>query len=62
MKRTGKLLDIANAALFLCSDDSSFITGHPLIVDGGLSIQLQEDLIVQSAHHMKEFPDTELPS
>tara|TARA_B100001750_G_scaffold247961_1_gene275862 strand:- start:2884 stop:3723 length:840 start_codon:yes stop_codon:yes gene_type:complete len=62
LKRTGKLLDIANAALFLCSDDSSFITGHPLIVDGGLSIQLQEDLIVQSAHHMKEFPDTELPS
>ena len=62
LRRTGKLIDIADAALFLCSEDSSFITGHPLIVDGGLSIQLQEDLIVQSAHHIKEFPDTELPS
>lgn len=30
--------DIANAALFLASDDSRFISGHNLIVDGGFTI------------------------
>jgi 3-oxoacyl-[acyl-carrier protein] reductase len=29
--------DIAGAALFLCSDDASFITGHVLNVDGGFA-------------------------
>jgi len=32
--RTGTPLDIAQAALFLCGDESSFITGQNLIVDG----------------------------
>ena len=35
MGRLGKPEDIANAALFLASDESSFITGAALPVDGG---------------------------
>ncbi|MHA1256898.1 MAG: glucose 1-dehydrogenase [Promethearchaeota archaeon] len=30
--------DISNAALFLASDDSTRITGQPLVVDGGLTL------------------------
>lgn len=35
MKRIGKPEEIAKAALFLCSDDASFVTGAVLAVDGG---------------------------
>jgi NAD(P)-dependent dehydrogenase (short-subunit alcohol dehydrogenase family) len=35
--RAGEPIDIANAACFLASDESSFITGHALVVDGGLT-------------------------
>lgn len=37
LKRIGSADDIANAAAFLLSDDSSWITGQILKVDGGLS-------------------------
>jgi NAD(P)-dependent dehydrogenase (short-subunit alcohol dehydrogenase family) len=33
--RLGRPADIASAALFLASDEASFITGHNLLVDGG---------------------------
>lgn len=39
MGRVAKPQELADAVLFLVSDDSSFITGSELVVDGGLSIK-----------------------
>lgn len=36
LQRLAMPIDIANAVLFLCSDESAFITGQVLRVDGGL--------------------------
>jgi len=38
MKRVGKPEDIARVAVFLASDDSAYMTGQVLTVDGGLSL------------------------
>ena len=58
LRRTGTPLEVANAIVFLCSDEASFITGQALVVDGGLSIQLQEDLTVRLGHYIREHPET----
>ncbi|WP_397474102.1 SDR family oxidoreductase [Pusillimonas sp.] len=40
MKRMATPKEIAQAALFLLSDRSSFMTGSPMSVDGGISVRL----------------------
>lgn len=39
LKRIGKPEDIANAAIYLLSDASSWVTGSSLIIDGGYTIK-----------------------
>jgi NAD(P)-dependent dehydrogenase (short-subunit alcohol dehydrogenase family) len=38
IKRSGESLDVAQAALWLASEDAAFVNGHALIIDGGLSL------------------------
>ena len=61
VRRTGVPEDIGNAAVFLSSDEASFITGHALPVDGGLTIQLQENFGVQQVQYVSENPDAKMP-
>ena len=37
--RIGKPEEVADAVIWLCSDKASFVTGHSLLVDGGLTAQ-----------------------
>jgi len=45
IRRTGLPIDIAYAVLWLASDESRFVTGHPLVVDGGISLGRTRDSI-----------------
>lgn len=47
---TLKAEDVANAALFLASDEARYISGHNLFIDGGFSI-------VNPSFHMFQYPD-----
>jgi NAD(P)-dependent dehydrogenase (short-subunit alcohol dehydrogenase family) len=38
MGRMGQAEEIASAVVWLCSDQSSFVTGHPLVIDGGATV------------------------
>ena len=37
MGKMGESIDVANAAVFLCSNAAKYITSHALVVDGGIT-------------------------
>jgi NAD(P)-dependent dehydrogenase (short-subunit alcohol dehydrogenase family) len=39
LKRFGTAQEVAECAVWLCSDAASFVTGHALLVDGGITAQ-----------------------
>jgi NAD(P)-dependent dehydrogenase (short-subunit alcohol dehydrogenase family) len=39
VRKLAEVEDIANAILFLASDESKMITGTEIVIDGGLSAQ-----------------------
>jgi NAD(P)-dependent dehydrogenase (short-subunit alcohol dehydrogenase family) len=43
--RFGRPSEIAAAALFLASDDASFVTGHALVVDGGFTAGMRAGVL-----------------
>ena len=61
LRRVGKPDDIANAVNFLCTEDASFITGHTLAVDGGITIQFQENLSIRLVKFYRDHPEMQLP-
>lgn len=60
VRRTGVPDDIANGVSFLCSEEASFITGHTLVIDGGLTVQLQETFGLRQAKYALDNPETDL--
>ncbi|MEM7030316.1 MAG: glucose 1-dehydrogenase [Chloroflexota bacterium] len=61
LKRVGKPEEIASVIGFLCSNGASFLTGQAIVVDGGMSIQLQEDFGINQARFYRDNPDINLP-
>lgn len=54
LRRAGKAEDIANTALFLASDESGYITGTDIVVDGGW-FSAAPYLTNERSHHMLQL-------
>jgi NAD(P)-dependent dehydrogenase (short-subunit alcohol dehydrogenase family) len=57
LRRVGRTKDIADAAVFLASDEASWITGQTLVVDGGITSQSQDDLANRMSGFLKQHPE-----
>ena len=53
--RVGEPEEMAGPAVFLASDDASYITGHVLSVDGGLLIQQRSATV--DIFPLSDYPD-----
>jgi len=54
IKRAGLPEDVAKAALWLASDDSNFVSGHALVIDGGL---IWRRILDQDVEKLEEFAE-----
>jgi NAD(P)-dependent dehydrogenase (short-subunit alcohol dehydrogenase family) len=52
--RAGLPADIANAAVWLASSESSLVTGHALVVDGGLTAGMRWSQRLELLENLKE--------
>jgi 3-oxoacyl-[acyl-carrier protein] reductase len=44
LERFATPLDVANCVLFLSSDEAAYVTGHTIVIDGGQTLGIRDDL------------------
>ena len=52
--RMGEAADLAGSAVFLASSDAAYITGHRIVIDGGVLVQ-------QRSANVDTFPPSKFP-